>query len=120
MTDNDLQLLNNLDNGLIKSYNLESILNDCNYATFIRRIYFSNLSQNSFILKLPFKNYPFDQVYKQCCESVIGYANIPIGLAGPCIVNDQKFWIPLATTEGCLVASINRGFSALKVNINYN
>lgn len=51
-------------------------------------------------------------------ENFIGYAQIPIGIAGPLLVNgiDAKgdFYIPLATTEGALVASYNRGMKACR------
>ena len=50
-------------------------------------------------------------------EQFIGVAQVPIGLAGPLIVNGEhakgEFLIPLATTEGTLVASYNRGMKVL-------
>lgn len=49
-------------------------------------------------------------------ENFIGMAQVPIGLAGPLEVKGQYaqggFYIPLATTEGALVASYNRGMKA--------
>ena len=46
-------------------------------------------------------------------ENFIGIAQVPIGLAGPIHVDgvdaQGDFYIPLATTEGTLVASYNRG-----------
>ncbi len=53
------------------------------------------------------------------CENMIGAAQIPLGVAGPLkieISDKQKaksYFIPLATTEGALVASINRGCKAI-------
>lgn len=62
------------------------------------------------------------------CENMIGAAQVPIGVAGPLKVKSQKFprsgislrgtkvkscFIPLATTEGALVASVNRGCKAI-------
>jgi hydroxymethylglutaryl-CoA reductase (NADPH) len=50
-------------------------------------------------------------------ESFLGVAQVPIGLAGPLRINgeyaDGNFYIPLATTEGTLVASYNRGMRLL-------
>lgn len=46
-------------------------------------------------------------------ENFFGVAQVPIGLAGPVLVNGEhaqgEFYIPLATTEGTLVASYSRG-----------
>jgi hydroxymethylglutaryl-CoA reductase (NADPH) len=51
------------------------------------------------------------------CEHFIGVAQVPIGLAGPLRINGEhaqgEFYGPLATTEGTLVASYNRGMRLL-------
>lgn len=51
-------------------------------------------------------------------ENFIGVAQVPIGLAGPLLVNGEhangEFYVPLATTEGTLVASYNRGMKLLR------
>jgi hydroxymethylglutaryl-CoA reductase (NADPH) len=50
-------------------------------------------------------------------ENFMGVAQVPIGLAGPLLINGEhaqgEFFIPLATTEGTLVASYNRGMRLL-------
>lgn len=52
-------------------------------------------------------------------ENFIGVAQVPIGLAGPVTVNGEHaqgdFLVPLATTEGTLVASYNRGMKLLNM-----
>lgn len=50
-------------------------------------------------------------------ENFTGVAQIPIGLAGPIRINGEHaqgdFYVPMATTEGSLVASYNRGMRLL-------
>ena len=51
-------------------------------------------------------------------EHFLGVAQVPIGLAGPLLVDGEhaqgEFWVPMATVEGTLVASYNRGMKLLK------
>lgn len=53
-------------------------------------------------------------------ENFTGVAQVPIGFAGPLKVNGEhakgEFLIPLATTEGTLVASYNRGIKVLNLS----
>jgi hydroxymethylglutaryl-CoA reductase (NADPH) len=53
-------------------------------------------------------------------ENLVGAAQIPIGLAGPLKVNGEhakgEFLVPLATTEGTLVASYSRGMKVLNLS----
>jgi hydroxymethylglutaryl-CoA reductase (NADPH) len=63
-------------------------------------------------------NYSFDpKVTEGNIENFIGVAQVPIGLAGPLLVNGEhaqgEFYVPMATTEGTLVASYNRGMRLL-------
>jgi hydroxymethylglutaryl-CoA reductase (NADPH) len=52
------------------------------------------------------------------CENFIGVAQVPMGICGPLRVRgnhiDGDVFVPLATTEAALVASTNRGCTALR------
>lgn len=53
-------------------------------------------------------------------EHFLGVAQVPLGIAGPLLVNGEhaqgNFYVPLATTEGTLVASYNRGMKLLNLS----
>lgn len=53
-------------------------------------------------------------------ENFLGMSQIPTGLAGPLLINgasaNGSFHIPLATTEGALVASYSRGMKAASLS----
>ena len=64
------------------------------------------------------KQYSFDpQITKGNIENFTGIAQVPLGFAGPLQIHGEHaqgdFLIPLATTEGTLVASYNRGAKLL-------
>jgi hydroxymethylglutaryl-CoA reductase (NADPH) len=58
-----------------------------------------------------------DSSSKRNIENMIGAVQVPVGIAGPLAVKGEyangEFYIPLATTEGALVASVNRGCKAI-------
>ncbi len=64
-------------------------------------------------------SYSFDpEVLPGNIENFIGAAQVPIGLAGPLVIDGEhakgEFYVPLATSEGTLVASYNRGMRLLR------
>jgi len=66
----------------------------------------------------PIGAYAFDAADAQSnVENLLGAAQIPLGVAGPAVVAggaaDGEYYLPLATTEGALVASVNRGLSTI-------
>lgn len=63
--------------------------------------------------KVPYMGYNYSLVHGACCENVIGYLPLPLGLAGPLNIDGKNYFIPMATTEGVLVASTSRGCKAI-------
>jgi hydroxymethylglutaryl-CoA reductase (NADPH) len=51
-------------------------------------------------------------------ENMFGVAQVPIGLAGPLLVNGEyakgEFYVPMATVEGTMLASYNRGMRVIR------
>jgi hydroxymethylglutaryl-CoA reductase (NADPH) len=66
-------------------------------------------------------HYSFDpHILKGNIEHFTGVAQVPLGFAGPLTIHGEEaqgdFLIPLATTEGTLVASYNRGIKVLNLS----
>lgn len=53
------------------------------------------------------------------CENFVGVAQVPIGFAGPLQIHgefaDGEFLVPMATSEGTIIASYNRGMKVLNL-----
>jgi hydroxymethylglutaryl-CoA reductase (NADPH) len=105
--------------GKIPGYALEKTLGDKTRAVKIRRGLVARTHatrETSTLLErslLPYKDYNYDLVHGACCENVVGYLPLPLGVAGPILVDGQNYFLPMATTEGVLVASTSRGAKAI-------
>jgi hydroxymethylglutaryl-CoA reductase (NADPH) len=109
------ELLEGVISGKISFHKLDS-LTDKKTAVMIRRYALEESSEFKFD---HIQNFSIDVVdaSKRNIENMIGVIQIPLGIAGPLKVNgefaDATFQLPLATTEGALVASVNRGCSVI-------
>ena len=101
--------------GVIKLYELEKELSPLD-AIRIRREYIE-YETGTKLENLGIFSIDIDRVVKRNCENMIGTVQVPVGIAGPLLVNGEyahgSYYLPLATTEGALVASVNRGCSAI-------
>eukprot|EP00814_Leptocylindrus_danicus_P015990 CAMPEP_0116032666 /NCGR_PEP_ID=MMETSP0321-20121206/18312_1 /TAXON_ID=163516 /ORGANISM="Leptocylindrus danicus var. danicus, Strain B650" /LENGTH=651 /DNA_ID=CAMNT_0003508159 /DNA_START=572 /DNA_END=2527 /DNA_ORIENTATION=+ len=108
----DLVLTNKM-----KDHQLETKLNPTR-AVPIRRLVFekklASLGHAKSLDELPYEHsLSYERVFGANCEIVVGYVPLPVGMVGPCTLNGESVYIPMATTEGCLVASTNRGCKAI-------
>ncbi|KAJ7071986.1 hydroxymethylglutaryl-coenzyme A reductase-domain-containing protein [Mycena amicta] len=119
MNDEELVLL--AQNGKIAPYALEKVLAPAQEpaglerAVRVRRALISraSLTQTLESSDIPFESYDYGKVLGACCENVVGYIPLPLGIAGPLTIDGVSFHIPMATAEGTLVASTSRGCKAL-------
>ncbi|KAF9540282.1 3-hydroxy-3-methylglutaryl-coenzyme A (HMG-CoA) reductase isozyme [Mortierella hygrophila] len=113
LSDEEMVML--VTNNKIPSYALEKTLGDLTRAVKIRRALISRATHTKTLETslLPMHYYDYSKVMGQCCENVIGYMPLPVGVAGPCNIDGQMLYLPMATTEGCLVASTSRGCKAI-------
>jgi hydroxymethylglutaryl-CoA reductase (NADPH) len=111
----DEEIFNLVESGKMRFFNLENDLErDFHRAVQARRFIVEKKTGQS-VAALAYEHYDYNNVWGQCCENVIGFAQIPVGVAGPLLVDGKDYFIPLATTEGALVASTTRGCKALSM-----
>jgi hypothetical protein len=107
------EIVSLIDANKMQSYSLEKVLGADSRAVEIRRFLISRYLRVEITNELPFENYNYKKVMGVCCENVIGYVPIPLGVAGPYKIDGKEYYIPMATTEGCLIASTSRGCKAI-------
>ncbi|GAA5849525.1 hypothetical protein JCM9279_007258 [Rhodotorula babjevae] len=115
---NDEEIILLVQKGKVAAYALEKLLNDHVRAVSIRRALISRASARKTLESsdLPYLHFDYSRVMGQCCENVVGYMPLPVGIAGPLRIDGAVLPIPMATTEGALVASTSRGCKALNVS----
>ncbi|CAN4083624.1 unnamed protein product [Withania somnifera] len=111
----DEEIIQSVVQGKTPSYSLESKLGDCKRAALIRKEALQRITGKS-LEGLPLEGFHYESILGQCCEMPVGYVQIPVGIAGPLLLDGREYSVPMATTEGCLVASTNRGCKAIFVS----
>ncbi|XP_010932149.3 LOW QUALITY PROTEIN: 3-hydroxy-3-methylglutaryl-coenzyme A reductase 3 [Elaeis guineensis] len=112
VTEEDEEIIFSVVAGKTPSYILESKLGDCSRAAGIRREVLRRMTGRS-LEGLPLDGFDYGSILGQCCELPVGYVQLPVGIAGPLVLDGRQYYVPMATTEGCLVASTNRGCKAI-------
>ncbi len=105
--------------GEVKLHELDKLLGNSNFATYVRRRVIERITGTR-LYHIGYYSVDFNDIVGYNCENTIGVIQIPLGVAGPLLVNGQYakgyYYIPLATTEGALVASVNRGCKIVTEN----
>jgi hydroxymethylglutaryl-CoA reductase (NADPH) len=102
--------------GKVASHSLESALGgDCKRAALVRRRALEMMTGRC-LDGLPLDGFDYGSILSQCCELPVGYVQIPVGVGGPLLLDGFENMVPMATTEGCLVASTNRGCKAIHMS----
>lgn len=107
--------------GTLPHHRLEQELGDAARAARLRRTF---LEASSAAAEAPvsFEGLPVDgmdtdafygSIVGANCENVVGYVALPVGVVGPLRIDGHAYHVPLATTEGALIASTNRGARAV-------
>ncbi|KAL8141511.1 hypothetical protein V2J09_014543 [Rumex salicifolius] len=112
LSEEDEEIVKSVMAGATPSYSLESRLGDSRRAAAIRREALQRTTGKS-LEGLPLEGFDYESILGQCCEMPVGYVQIPVGIAGPLLLDGKEYSVPMATTEGCLVASTNRGCKAI-------
>ena len=116
------EIIDKLLNGEMKLYQVDKEVS-AKQATDIRREF---LEQKYSIDLSNIGNYSLD-MERACARNIensIGILQLPMGIAGPLKINGEyckrEVFVPLATSEGALVASVNRGASTITASGGVN
>lgn len=111
------KIIEGLLNGTIKLHQIDNLVENFNNAVDIRREFIEEFTDTK-LENISKYTLDMDKASKKNIENPIGTIQIPLGVVGPVKINgeyaDGIFYIPLATSEGALLASVNRGCSVIR------
>ncbi|MBE6493640.1 MAG: hydroxymethylglutaryl-CoA reductase (NADPH) [Methanosphaera stadtmanae] len=114
---NKKEILDKLESGEIKLHQIEKYAENANEATDIRREFISTQT-NTDLENIGKYSIDMTDTVKKNIENPIGTIQIPVGVVGPVKINTDdetiETYAPMATTEGALLASVNRGCSVIR------
>jgi len=114
----DYELIELVLRGAVPAHSLEKALKDPLRAVKVRRSVISRTMSTRAQAaldssNLPWQDYDYSSIMGCCAENVIGFMPLPVGVAGPLTIDGQPVFLPMATTEGTLIASTSRGCKLL-------
>lgn len=108
-----------LKRGELRLSEVDDFVGNKNLGALVRRLFLEEIGGVS-LSSIGSTIIDFEEVVGRNIENPIGAVQIPLGVAGPLrIVGEHAsgdFYVPLATTEGALVASISRGAKAITMS----
>ena len=111
------EIIDKLIKGEIKLHQIDKYVNNESEAIEIR-LEFAKKISGANLEHISRYSLNLSEASKRNIENPIGTVQIPVGLAGPLQIQGEhaqgEFYVPLATSEGALVASVNRGCSVIK------
>lgn len=114
---NEKEIIEKLNSGEIRLHEIEKFTENANIATDIRRKFIEEKTDTK-LEHIGQYSIDMTETAKKNIENQIGTIQVPVGVVGPIVINtDEKqieTYAPLATTEGALLASVNRGCSVIR------
>ena len=104
----DEQLIEQLCTGKLPPHNLEQELGDCERAVRVRRGWIERDAHFD-ATALPYKRFDYASVLGACAEMVIGYVPLPVGVAGPLLLNGARVQVGKSVWS-----SVHKGLGALR------
>lgn len=110
------EIIKKLSSGDMKLHEIEKFTSNVKESVDIRREYIETISAGA-LDNVAHYSLDMEEAVKKNIENPLGTIQIPVGVAGPLKVQGEyakgDFYVPLATSEGALVASVNRGCSLI-------
>ncbi len=110
------EALRKLESGELSISKLDSFLGNPNLAALARRLFLER-KYNVRLTSIASTVIDFVGVVGHNIENPIGAVQVPVGVVGPLLIHGDyakgEFYVPMATTEGALVAGVNRGVKAV-------
>lgn len=111
------EIINSIKHGRIKLHELDTLICDVRKAIDTRRNAIEYISRSK-LEHIGCYSINDERAVQANIENMIGCLQIPLGVAGPLLVRGNyangEYFVPMGTTEGGLIASVNRGCEVIR------